>query len=139
LLDSDTLSELARGHPRVTEAARSYLVQHGRLTISAVTLFERLRGYRSAIERGKPFELHLRRFIAFSGSCVVLAVDSRVADHASIIWAGVGARARGAVLDLLIVATASANSLRIATRNRRDFEVLARAAPVEVELVDWAV
>ena len=138
LLDSDTLSELARGHPRVAQAARGYLLHHGRLTVSAVTVFERLRGYRSAIGRGKPFELHLRRFVAFSATCVVLAVDARVADHASVIWAGVGARARGALLDLLIVATASANSLQIATRNLRDFEVLARAAPATVALVDWA-
>ena len=37
LLDSDTLSELSRGHAKVTARARAYLEEHGRLTISAVT------------------------------------------------------------------------------------------------------
>jgi len=54
LLDSDTLSELSRGHPKVTARARAYLEEHGRLMISAVSVFERLRGYRAAILLGKP-------------------------------------------------------------------------------------
>lgn len=137
IVDSDTLSELARGHLRITQAARRYLVEQGRLTMSAVTVFERLRGYRSAIARGKPLQVHLRRFVELSERSVVLPVDEAVADHAATIWSAVGARSRAAVLDLLIVATASAYGAQIATRNVRDFTPLARAAPRPVTLVDW--
>ncbi len=138
LLDSDTLSVLARGHERVAERARRYLQRHGRLTMSAITVFERLRGYRSAIERGRPFELHMRRFVALAAQSHVVPVDETVADHAAQIWAKVGARARGEVFDLLVVATASAHGLPVATRNALDFAPLIAAAPSRVALVDWA-
>ena len=61
VLDSDTLSELSRGNPTVRVRARQYLEEHGALTITAVSVFERLRGYREAVGNGKPFEEHLRK------------------------------------------------------------------------------
>jgi hypothetical protein len=42
--------------------ARTYLDQHGRFTISGVSVFERLSGYRVAIRAGKPFDEQLRMF-----------------------------------------------------------------------------
>ena len=47
VLDSDTLSELSRGNPKVRAHAAQYLQEHGALTITAVSVFERLRGYRT--------------------------------------------------------------------------------------------
>ena len=138
LLDSDTLSDLSRGHPRITRHAAAYLEAHGRLTLSAISVFERLRGYRAAIARGRPLDGHLRAFVLLGRASIVLPVDAGVADAAASIWAGVGARARGAVEDILIAATASANGIPLVTRNRRDFEPLARAAPVGLELLDWS-
>lgn len=52
VLDTDTLSKLSRGNPFVKERALAYLADFGRLTITAVTVFERLRGYRIAIRDG---------------------------------------------------------------------------------------
>ncbi len=49
VLDTDTLPELSRGNPHVSKRALEYLAGFGRLTITAVTVFERLRGYRVAI------------------------------------------------------------------------------------------
>lgn len=137
LIDADTLSEIARGHPKFTARATGYLEQHGRLCLSAITVFERLRGYRSAIARGRPYELHLRRFVALVECSDVVQLDAAVADHAARIWAGVGARQRGALLDLLVVASASARGLAVATRSTRDFAPLAKAAPTSVTLIDW--
>lgn len=137
LIDADTLSAIARGHPKISARAARYLEEHGRFSLSAVTVFERLRGYRSAIERGRPYELHLRRFVALAECSDVVPVDAVVADHAARIWANVGARRRGAVLDLLVVASASARGLAVATRNAKDFEPLAKAAPAAITLVDW--
>lgn len=137
LLDSDTLSELSRGHPKVTARAQTYLEEHGRLTVSAVSIFERLRGYRAAILRGKPFEEHLHQFEMFAAACLVLPVDSLVASHAATIWAGLGAQKRQAIGDILIAATASAVGLPLVTRNRRDFDAMVTLDGINVELLDW--
>jgi hypothetical protein len=44
VLDTDTLSELCRGNLKVRTRAAAYLHSYGRLTTTAVTVFERLRG-----------------------------------------------------------------------------------------------
>jgi hypothetical protein len=54
VLDTDTLSELSRGNRCVIEQALDYLADFGRLTITAVTVFERLRGYALAIREWGP-------------------------------------------------------------------------------------
>ena len=46
VFDTGTLSELSRGNPHGRAQALAYLNDFGRLTITAVTVFERLRGYR---------------------------------------------------------------------------------------------
>lgn len=74
VLDSDTLSELSRGNPKVRTRAVQYLEEHGALTITAVSVFERLGGYRTAIRSGKPFEGHQRKFQALVTTCRVLPV-----------------------------------------------------------------
>lgn len=70
VLDTDTLSELSRGNSLVKERALAYLSDFGRLTITAVTVFERLRGYRVAIRDGKPFGRQLLAFEAFVANCI---------------------------------------------------------------------
>ncbi len=137
LIDSDTLSELSRGHSKVTDAARRYLAVHGRLTISAITVFERLRGYRSAIHAGKPYAEHEKGFRALVATCRVLPVDLDVADHASNFWAQLGVRKRMALGDILIAATASAFDLALVTRNRKDFAPMTKLSGSRLRLADW--
>lgn len=137
LVGSDTLSELSRGRASVVARAREYLREHGRLTLSAVTVFERLRGYRAALRNGRPFEPQLRQFEGLVAVSIVLPIDTSVADIASRIWASLPARRRAALGDILICATAFANGLPLVTRNRRDFEPMARAIGAELTLVDW--
>jgi predicted nucleic acid-binding protein len=137
LVDSDTLSELSRGHPQVTEHARRYMQRRGRLTVSAVTIFERLRGYRAALREGKPFEEQLRQFQAFAACCVVVPVDGEVAEIAAVIWSELSIRRRRHLGDILICATAWCRGLVLVTRNRRDFEPMVAAAGGDVVLADW--
>ncbi len=137
VLDSDTLSELSRGNARVRARAAEYLSEHGALTITAISVFERLRGYREAIQKGKPFDEHLRRFQALVATCRVLPVDDVVADHAAILWAALSRRARHALGDILIAATASAFALPLVTRNRRDFLPMTQVEGVQLTLTDW--
>jgi predicted nucleic acid-binding protein len=106
ILDSDTLSQVSRGQPAVVARARAYLSRRGRFTVTAVSVFERLRGYRAAIRS----ELQLRQFEAF-----VAPLDATAADLAAGIRAALGSRARRAVGDIWIAAIAAVHRSSPAT------------------------
>jgi predicted nucleic acid-binding protein len=137
LLDTDTLSEVSRGKPVVTAGARAYLGDFGRLTISAATVFERLRGYRQAIRAGKPFQRQMQAFETLVRSCVVLPFDENAADAAATIWSAFTRAQRQNLGDILIAGIAISGQIALATRNRRDFEALSRNAGLTLRLVDW--
>ena len=137
LLDSDTLSELCRGNLRVRDRAAAYLREFGRLTTSAVTIFERLRGYELAIRNGKPFERHRAAFLALAATCLVLPFDGEAAAIAARIWSSVTRARRQHLGDILIAAIAASRELPLVTRNRSDFEDLARSSGVSLQLRDW--
>lgn len=139
IVDTDTLSEISRGNPRVLRRATSYLEGNGRFTITAVTVFERLRGYHAALRKGKPFERQLQAFQALAAGSVVLPFDQEAAEVASTIWAAATRAQRQNLGDLLIAAIAVSRQLPLVTRNRRDFERLTGAAGFELQLIDWAV
>lgn len=138
VLDTDTLSELSRGHPVVRERALAYLAGFGRLTITAITVFERLRGYRLAIRNGKPFERQLRAFEALVANCIVLPFDQEAASVAADIWSGAARGQRQHLGDILIAAVAVSRQLPLVTRNRRDFERITKPSGVDLRLVDWS-
>lgn len=137
LLDTDTLSELSRANVNVTARARAYLLQHGRLTISSVTIFERLRGYRQALRAGKLFQKQLQAFETLVQSCVVLPFDEDAADVAATMWPACSRAQRQNLGDILIASIAVARQIPLVTRNRRDFEGLSKASSVNLRLVDW--
>lgn len=139
VLDTDTLSELSRGNPVVKARASAYLAEFGRLTITAVTVFERLRGYREAIRAGKPFERQLQAFEALVTNCVVLPFDEEAAAVAADIWSASTRRLRRRLGDILIAAVAVSRHLPLATRNKQDFQDLTKASGVKLRLVDWTV
>jgi predicted nucleic acid-binding protein len=138
VLDSDTLSELSRGAPRVTARARAYLTQHGRLTITAVTVFERLRGYHAALRAGKPFQQQLAAFETLVATCIVLPFDSDAADRAALICAALARKEQRAIGDIFIAAIASTRGLPLATRNRRDFAPMVALPFTGLQLEDWS-
>jgi predicted nucleic acid-binding protein len=138
VLDTGTLSELSRGNPVVTGRALAYLADFGRLTITAVTVFERLRGYRVAIREGKPFERQLQAFEALAANCIVLPFDQEAARVAADIWSAATRRHRQQLGDILIASIAVSRQIPLVTRNRRDFEPLAKAAGIDLPLLDWS-
>ena len=139
VLDTDTLSELSRGNTLVKARAVSYLAEFGRLTITAITVFERLRGYRAAIRAGKPFERQLQAFEALVANCVVLPFDQDAAAVAADLWSASTRRQRHQLGDILIAAVAVSRQIPLATRNKRDFQQLTKASGVNLRLVDWTV
>lgn len=138
LLDTDTLSELSRGNATVSALAQTYLRAFGRLTISSVTVFERLRGYQQAIRAGKPFHRQLQAFESLVQNSVVLPFDESAAGVSAAIWAGCSRAQRQQLGDILIAGIAVARQIPLATRNRHDFEGLSKTAEVPLRLVDWS-
>jgi predicted nucleic acid-binding protein len=138
VLDTDMLSELSRGHSRVGEKALEYLSEFGRLTITAVTVFERLRGYRAAIRAGKPFERQMQAFEALVANCIVLPFDQEAARVAADIWSAVARRHHQHLGDILIASIAVSRQLPLVTRNKRDFERLSKASGLDLRLSDWS-
>ena len=138
VLDTDTLSEISRGNPRVSENALEYLSDFGRLTITAVTVFERMRGYRAAIREGKPFERQLQAFEALVANCIVLPFDEEAARIAAEIWSAVPRKYRQHLGDILIASIATSRRLPLVTRNKRDFERLSKASGIDLRLTDWS-
>ena len=139
VLDTDTLSELSRGNTIVKARAVAYLSEFGRLTITAITVFERLRGYRAAIRAGKPFERQLQAFEALVANCVVLPFDQDAAVVAADIWSASARSRRRQLGDILIAAVAVSRQIPLATRNKRDFQQLAKASGASLRLVDWTI
>jgi len=137
VLDTDTLSGLSRGNARVVERARAYLRKFGRLTITSITVFERLRGYRAAIREGKAFERQLLAFEALIANSVVLPFDGEAASVAATIWSSATRKQRRNLGDILIAGTAICRELPLATRNKRDFERLTKGSGLDLRLVDW--
>jgi len=138
VLDTDTLSELSRGNPAVRKYALDYLAGFGRLTVTAVTVFERLRGYRLAIRDGKPYERQLLAFEALVANCIVLPFDQDAAKVAADLWSSVTRSQRQHLGDILIASVAVSRQLPLVTRNKRDFEQITRPAGVNLRLVDWS-
>jgi tRNA(fMet)-specific endonuclease VapC len=118
ILDTDIVSEVVKQvDPNVRHQARQYLRSHGRFTISAVTRFEVIRGYKAlgATQR-------LASFLAFCAQSSILPVTNAEFDRAADLW--VLARSGGhpcSDADLLIAATAIEHSLRLITGNTGHF------------------
>jgi predicted nucleic acid-binding protein len=123
----------------VRAQASAYLAEFGRLTITAVTVFERLRGYRAAIRVGKPFEGQLQAFEVLVANCVVLPFDQDAAAVAAEIWSASTRSGRGKLGDIMIAAVTVSRQIPLATRNTRDFQHLAKPSSIGLRLVDWAV
>jgi tRNA(fMet)-specific endonuclease VapC len=137
LLDTDTLSEISRGSASAVGNAKAYLALHGKLTISSITVFERLRGYHAAIRDGRPYHRQLQAFEALVANCLVLPFDSDAASVASSIWASSTRAQRQGLGDILIAAIAICRQLPLVTRNKKDFEGLSKAASLPLALLDW--
>lgn len=117
LLDTDVLSAVMRKHPLATERARSYLKIHSKLTFSAITRYEVLRGLYA---KGAA-----RQLVAFDQLCAsssVLPLTDAIIVQAASIYADL--HGRGELIgdaDILIAATAIAHGLVVASNNDAHF------------------
>jgi predicted nucleic acid-binding protein len=114
LLDTDILSDFLRGrNVNVVRSAEAYLREHGRLTISVVTVFEIVRGRHQAQQFDRAIQFFAwiegTELIAFDHDCA--RIGGEIAGALLRTGTTVG------VSDALIGATAIAHGLTLATAN----------------------
>jgi len=121
LLDTDILSDFLRGqNGNVLRRAQAYLSEHSRLTLSAVTVFEVVRGRHQAQQIDRATQ-----FLAWAQNAEVLAFDDKSARlGGELAGALLRTGATVGVADVLIAATAIANNLTLASANPAHYQRL---------------
>lgn len=117
LLDTDILSELLKQHPLVTQRARLYLAEHGRLAFSIITRYEILRGLKA-----KQAHAQEAAFDALCETCLILPLSDLVIVQAAALYAEL--HRRGDLIpdaDLLIAATAIQSQRSVISNNIAHF------------------
>jgi tRNA(fMet)-specific endonuclease VapC len=118
LIDTDIWSEIFRGkNATVLARAAAYLSQHGRHTLTAVTVFEVIQGLQrvNRLDRIDAF----RRML---DDIEVLALDQAAADLAAVIYGELGRTGHGIdVGDAQNAAIALQHRVCVATGNVRHF------------------
>jgi tRNA(fMet)-specific endonuclease VapC len=131
LLDTDMLSEVLKSKdPHVVARARAYHAQHGRYTISTITIMEIVKGLCR-----KQREEAVQRFLAVVKASEVVTLDPVSAELAGRIYADLerGGRPIG-VADVLIGAMAMHLGLTLVTGNASDYEHIVSAGyPLRIE------
>lgn len=134
LVDTDILSEFLRGkNAQVQDRAREYLREHGRLTISAVTVFEVVRGRHQAKQAERATQ-----FIAWANHNVdVLSFDTACAARAGQIAGTLLSTGTPlSVADVIIGATAAVHDLVVVTGNTKHY---GRLVSFGVRCDNWRV
>ena len=119
LVDTDILSDLLRGrNPEVQRRTAAYLAEHECLTISALTVFEVVRGRHQAAQPDRAAE-----FLGWARATTVIALDDECARVAGEI-AGTLMRSGQTVgvADVLIAASAIVHHLTLVTGNVAHFD-----------------
>jgi tRNA(fMet)-specific endonuclease VapC len=134
IVDTDILWEYLRGrNAEVRDRAREYLAEHGRFTISVVTVFEGEGGTRRA--KASQGERALQFLERANQNAEVLGFDVACAAKAGEI-AGAILRAGTplAVAKVIIAGTAVVHGLVIVTGNTKHYD---RVVPFGVTLDNW--
>ena len=133
LLDTDMLSEiLKKRDANVVTRATTYLAEHGRLTLSAITVLEIVRGYRRV---GR--EAQVDAFERALADCDVLAFDDHAGRLAGRIHADLETRGRPIGMpDVMIGALAIQHQLVLATGNTAHFQAIIDAG-YQLRLENW--
>ncbi len=131
LLDTDILSDFLRGkNSHVLQRAQAYLQQHQKLSISALTVFEVVRGRHQANQAHRATE-----FLAWTLGADVLPFD---ADCARIGGEIAGALLRAGttvgVADVFIAATAIVHNPTLVSANVSHYQ---RIAAFGLRLENW--
>jgi tRNA(fMet)-specific endonuclease VapC len=119
LLDTDILSEVLKSKDaHVRERARAYLAEHGRYTLSTITIMEVVKGLS---RKGR--EDAIEGFLAVASGSEVLTLNEISAELAGRIYADLERLGRLiGVADVLIAAIAIHHGLMLVSGNASDYE-----------------
>ncbi len=133
VLDTDILSEVLKGkNPHVLSHAQAYLVSHGRLTITCVSVLEIVSGWHR-LQR----EDRVQEFLGYLPDFEVLPFDAETAVQAGRIegdLARLGRKVGRA--DSMIAAIAAVKRLPLVTGNTEHYARV-RDLGVSLVLADW--
>lgn len=135
-LDSDVLTDWRAGKQFVREAISNYIFQHkASPALTSTTVFEAAYGFeKAALEAGgmnERIQRDLDYMRQLTLSCIVLPFDASAAALAGYIFPRLSRSERSHLWkDLLIAVTALVHGYGVATRNRKDFELIARHVPL---------
>jgi tRNA(fMet)-specific endonuclease VapC len=134
VLDTDTLSLLQGGHPRVSDRAKK--CPAGEMAITAITVDEQLRGWYTLVRRAKkPAQVanaydRLARSVSFLSRTVILPFpETAIMMFEKLRKAKLGVDGN----DLRIAAIALDCNATVVTRNLRDFKLIP-----ELRIEDWS-
>jgi predicted nucleic acid-binding protein len=140
ILDNDIFNLWRYGHQRILGAIADY---QARLKLfpflSSMTVYQALYGFENkSIKPGEPNEqtkqarAETERLIR---ECDVLPFNQRSAEIAAYIAPRLSkSMPKGTLVDVFIAATALAHGYGVATRNRKDFELIANQTPNDLTL-----
>jgi tRNA(fMet)-specific endonuclease VapC len=133
LLDTDIYSEIMRDKNEVVRArAHAYLEDHGRLTISAITVVEVVKGLHR-VQRSEALD----RFVASLGTVELLALDEEAAVIGGKIYGDLERSGQPiGRADPMIAGVAIAHGLALATGNT-DHYARIRDAGYPLVLDNW--
>src|SRR5205085_11219008 len=112
--------------------------------LTSITVYQALYGFENkSIKPGEPSE-QTRQGRSYTEqlikSCIVLPFDQRAAEIAAYAVPRLSKNmSKEFLLDVLIAATALAHGYGVATRNKKDFELIATQIPADLilRLADW--
>jgi len=132
LIDTDILIYILKRKEPAYQQSREYLGEHKKFTISCLSYYECLRGYR-AVEATKRLEV-FREFLAITE---VLYLDEAILEKAGEIYGFL--RKKGLLtgeFDMLIGATALVHDLTLVTNNEKHFMRIQEHFPLKI--TNWA-
>jgi len=131
LIDTDVFSYILKRREPFYQRSREYLKQYTRFTISCLTYYECLRGYKAvgATKRLQVFQELLQ-------ITDVLYLDQGVLDKSAEIYSVL--KPKGELpgeFDLIIGATALLHDMSVVTNNITHYQTIPRYFPLDIE--DW--
>ena len=129
LIDTDILSYILKRKENVYDYAFEYLKSHRKFTISCITYYECLRGYK-AISASKRLQI----FHEFMNITSVIYLDQSILEKAGEIYALL--KQKGKIpgeFDILIGATAITNNLTLISNNEKHYRPLVHYFSLELD------
>lgn len=133
-LDNDVLNNWRTANPVIVAAITNYVrVAKGPPALTSITVFEMMHGFEKTILRNgtsERLERDLNHARDLTRECLVLPFNQEAAEIAAHIFPRLsGKEQKDHGKDVFMAATLVAHQYGIATRNKRDFELIAKHVP----------